>query len=136
MGFIIGQDLGYSTWRTMRAIATATVPTPAPMPIIGNHNEQWPVSPAYLRTIEGNGMVRIGPPASYPAFYFIKNTPPIEDFFYAEGFVEPYPEQLVGRIVTTTGSTFTITAATFTGGTSVGTGGDSPISVEWFQAMT
>lgn len=136
MGFFIGVDAGVSTWLALRAVTGATTASPPPSPIIGNYNQEWPASPGYLKTVEGNGLLRIGPPVSTPAFIFNDNTPPIDDFFFAEGFSDPYPEDLVGRTVTTAGSAFTITAAMFTGGTSVGSGGAPPISVDWFTAIT
>lgn len=138
MAYFIGEG-GLSTWMQLRAIATvsAAYPTPPPAPIITDHNQEWPASVAYLKTIEGNGLLRVGPPYSNPnGFYFTANTPPIDDFFFAEAFSDPTPEQLVGRTVTTAGSTFTITAAMFTGGEPVGSGGGPPLSVEWFEALT
>lgn len=125
----------------MRSIATASVPPapfpPPPNPFVGNHNQEWAAYPGYLKTIEGNGFLRIATPVTGTAFFaFIPNDPPFDDFFYADSFPEPYPEQLVGRTVTTTGSSFSITAAAFIGGQPAGINGDNPISVEWFQALT
>lgn len=138
MAYFIG-DVGVSTWMQLRAIATvsAAYPTPPPSPVVTDHNQVWPASVAYLKTIEGNGLLRVGPPFSNPnTFYFTANTPPIDDFFYADGFSDPYPDELTGRTVTTAGSTFTITAAMFAGGDTAGSGGSQPILVDWFEAIT
>lgn len=141
MGYIVGTGAFPSTWLNMRSIATASVP-PAPFPpppnaFVGNHNQEWAAYPGYLRTIEGNGFLRLATPATSSAFFaFIPNDPPFDDFFYASSFPDPYPELLVGRTVTTTGSSFSIIADAFTSVQNAGTGGENPISVEWFQALT
>jgi hypothetical protein len=140
MGYVIGTGPFPSTWRSMRTIVVATIPPPPfpnPSPVFGDHNEEYPASAGYLKTVEGNGLMRIGTPAaSIPAFIFTPNDPPLNDFFSADAFVEPYPEQLVGRGVTTAGSAFTITADAFTGAQDAGPGGEPPISVEWFEAIS
>jgi hypothetical protein len=141
MGFIIGTDTFPSTWFSMRTIVTGVVEVPPlpPEPVIGDHNKEYPVSLYYLKTIEGNGFVRVSTPAvSGPAFQAAFRDPPLNDAFFAVNFAEPYPEQLVGRNVTTAGSAFTITADAFENpaGQDAGSGGEPPISVEWFEALT
>ena len=143
MGYIIGTDTFPSTWFAMRTIVAGVgAPPPAPpppAPILGMHNLEWPASPAYLKTIEGNGFIRVSTPAvSGPAFQAAFRDPPLNDSFYAVNFAEPYPEQLVGRGVTTAGSAFTITADAFDNpaGQDAGSGGEGPISVEWFEAIS
>lgn len=140
MGYIVGSGAFPSTWRSMRTIVTATVPPPPfpnPSPVIADHNEEWPASAAYLKTIEGNGLIRIATPAaSTPGFFFTPNNPPFDDYFVAGPFVEPYPDQLFGRTVTTVGSSFSIVLSAFDVGQNAGMNGDNPISVEWFQALT
>jgi len=141
MGYIIGTGTFPSTWCSMRTIVGATIPPPPfpdPSPVFGDHNQEWPVSARYLKTIEGNGLLRISTPAvSTPEFIFFANTAPFEDTFTASSFPEPYPEQLLGRGVTTTGSAFTITVDAFDpAGQDAGLGGEPPISVEWFEALT
>jgi hypothetical protein len=142
MGYVIGTGTFPSTWLAMRTLVTATVPPPPfpnPFPVFGDHNQEWPVSAAWLKTIEGNGLIRISTPAvSGPAFIFApsQTDPPGPDFFSANNFAEPYPEQLTGRGVTTAGSAFTILAEAFDGIQEAGSGGQPPISVEWFEAIT
>ena len=141
MGYIIGTGPFPSTWKSMRTIVLATIPRPPfpdPSPVFGDHNQEWPASARYLKTIEGNGFIRISTPAvSGPEFIFFANDAPFEDKFTAANFPEPYPEELVGRGVTTAGSAFTITAAAFDPlGQDCGFGGEPPISVDWFEAIS
>ena len=126
----------------MRTIVGATIPPPPfpdPSPVFGDHNQEWPASAAWLKTIEGNGLMRVSTPAvTGPGFIFTPSfsDPPGPDFFSANNFPEPYPEQLTGRGVTTAGSAFTILAEAFDGFQEAGSGGDPPISVEWFEAIS
>lgn len=141
MGYIVGTGGFPSTWLSMRSIATASVPPlpypQPPNPSVGSHNLEWAAYPGYLKTIEGNGFLRIATPATSTAIFdFYPNDPPADDFFLAYPFPDPYPELLVGRTVTTTGSSFSITADAFTSAQNAGTGGENPISVEWFEALT
>jgi hypothetical protein len=142
MGYVIGSGTFPSTWLSMRTIVTGVgAPPPAPppaLPIIADHNQEWPASPAYLKTIEGNGFIRISTPGvSGPAFQASFQDPPLNDRFYAVNFADPYPEELVGRGVTTAGSAFIITVDAFDVlGQDAGSGGEGPISVEWFTALT
>jgi hypothetical protein len=83
--------------------------------------------------------MRVSTPAvSGPEFIFIptESDPPGPDFFSANNFPEPYPEQLTGRGVTTAGSAFIILAESFDGFQEAGSGGEPPISVEWFEAIS
>lgn len=120
----------------MRTIAAVNSNTPMPPTFVTDHNSEYPAWNGFLRTIEGNGLIRIGPPASGPLFQLYENEPPLNDFFSAFNFPDPYPEDLVGRNVTTAGSTFTITAEAFTAAQEAGSGGAPPITVEWFEALT
>jgi hypothetical protein len=142
MGYVIGTGTFPSTWCSMRAIAGASTPPPPfpnPSVVIGDHNEEYPASAGYLKTIEGNGLMRIATPfVSGMMFTFIptESDPPGPDFFSANNFAEPYPEQLTGRGVTTAGSAFTILPEAFDGFQEASSGGEPPISVEWFEALT
>jgi len=144
MGYIIGTDTFPSTWISMRTIvggvAAAPPAPPPPEPILAMHNQEWPASPAYLKTIEGSGFIRVSTPAvSGPAFIFGSGSdedPPVPDTFSAINFAEPYPEQLTGKNVTTVGSAFIILAEAFDGIQEAGSGGQPPISVEWFEAIS
>ena len=141
MGYVIGTGPFPSTWRSMRTIAGSLIPPPPyPQPgpvVIGDHNVEYPASPAYLKTIEGNGLLRIPTPATPEVkFFFLPADPPFNDSFYATGFAEPYVEQLIGKTVTTMGSAFTITADAFISAQEAGSGGENPITVEGFQALT
>jgi hypothetical protein len=139
MGYIVGTGDFPSTWFSMRAVTLCSTLSPPPSPFIGNHNEQYAASPGYLRTIEGNGLLRVPTPAaSSPIFISYAFEPPIEGGNFTAGyFAEPYPDQLLGRSVSTSGGSFTITAAAFTPeGQTLASGGNPPINVQWFQALT
>ena len=141
MGFIIGTGPFPSTWCSMRTIVGATIPPPPfpdPFPVLADHNQEWPASATYLKTIEGNGLMRVSTPAvTGPGFLFTPVDAPFNDVFQAVSFPEPYVEQLTGRNVTTVGSAFTITAEAFDPeGQEAGMGGEPPLSVEWFEAIS
>lgn len=136
MGEIIGQTGYPSTWCTLRTIVN-NFDAPPLTPTFGSHNQEWPAGTKFLKTIEGNGLLRHPLGVSGPELRFIENTAPIEDFFSFPFLSEPYTEQLVGRTATTSSSSFTITADAFTGGQPAGLNGTSPVtSVEWFQDIS
>lgn len=136
MGYIIGETSLTSTWCSTRAIVN-NFDAPSLTPTLGDHNQEWPAGTKFLRTVEGNGLIRANVSASGPEFKFFENTPPTDDFFSMLNFAEPYQEDLLGRTVTTSSSSFAIVAAAFTGSQPAGTGGTSPVtSIDWFQNIS
>lgn len=136
MGDFIGDSTLTSTWCSVRAIVN-NFDAPPLTPTLGDHNQVWPAGTKFLRTIEGNGLIRANVSASLPEIKFIENTAPLDDVFIADNFADPYPVDLVGRTVTTSSSSFAIVAAAFTGGQPAGTGGTIPVtSVDWFQNIS
>lgn len=136
MGYVIGDASLTSTWCSVRSIVN-NFDAPPLTPTLGDHNQEWPAGTKFMRTVEGNGLIRANVMMSGPQIQFIQQTPPLNDFFIADNFADPYPEDLLGRTVTTSSSSFTIVAAAFTGGQPAGTGGTSPVtSVDWFQDIS
>lgn len=132
MGYIIGESSIRSTWAANRAL-TANFGAPGPSPVFGFHNGVYPSGSKFFKTIEGSGYLRgPGQQVRYDA-----NPPPGPDFFFASGFRDPYPEQMVGITVTTSGNSFSITADAFTAaGQDTGTGGTEPVTgVQWFESI-
>ena len=129
MAYFIGEASLTSTWGTVRRIVNngGTLN-------LGDFNTEY-VAPGWFSTIEGNGLLK-GGIGMQPSVLFLEATPPVEDYFSAGGFADYYPEQLLGRTVTTRSSSFTIVADAFTIGQAAGTGGTAPITgIEWFQAL-
>jgi hypothetical protein len=72
-----------------------------------------------------------------PEINFSENTAPIEDSFIADGFVEPYPEDMVGKTVQTSTSSFVLIIDAFDTGQAAGLGGTSPVTdFEWFENIS
>ena len=133
MGYIIGDDSTTSTWCSVRRVVVNTDATPV-TPVIGEHNQEYPAGAFYIKTIEGNGLIRGNVGQGGPQISFFENTAPIEDYFIADGFVEPYPDDMVGNTVQTSTSAFTLIIDAFDLGQSAGTGGTSPVTdFEWFE---
>lgn len=143
MGEFIADSSLYSSWGKLR-VAVATNNEDAPPLVLADFNTEYPAGNYWMRTIEGNGFIRIRSlPLAFPAFSFTEVTPPpplpdSPDFFSATGFVEPYPSILLGKAVNTASSAFNITDLAFEpGGQEAGEGGELPIlSVELFQFLT
>jgi hypothetical protein len=136
MGYIIGVDSETLTWvSTRRVVGNFNAP---PQPVIyGDHNQEYPAGPKHLKTIEGNGLIRGNVLQGGPEIYFSEQTAPIEDYFLASGFVEPYPEDMVGNTVQTSTSAFTLIIDAFDLGQTAGTGGTSPVTdFEWFENVS
>jgi hypothetical protein len=111
---------------------TNTDATPV-TPVFGDNNQEYPAGAYFMKTIEGNGLIRGNVLQGGPEIYFTENTAPIEDYFRADGFVDPYPSDMVGLTVMTSSSSFTIIIDAFDLGQSAGTGGTSPVTdLEWF----
>jgi len=86
---------------------------------------------------EGVGLIRGNVLQGGPEIYFFEQTAPIEDFFQAAGFVEPYPSDMVGNTVQTSTSAFTLIIDAFDLGQTAGTGGTSPVTdFEWFENVS
>lgn len=136
MGYIIGVDVETLTWVSTRRVVTNTDATPV-TPVFGDHNQEYPAGAFFMKTIEGNGLIRGNVLQGGPEIYFFEQTAPIEDFFQAAGFVEPYPEDMVGNTVQTSTSAFTLIIDAFDLGQTAGTGGTSPVTdFEWFENVS
>jgi hypothetical protein len=136
MGYIIGVDVETLTWVSTRRVVNNTNATPV-TPIFGDNNQEYPAGAFFMKTIEGNGFIRGNVLSGGPEIYFSQNTPPIEDYFLASGFVDPYPEDMVGLTVQTSSSAFTIIIDAFSLGQTAGTGGTSPVTdLEWFEDVS
>jgi hypothetical protein len=139
MGYIIGIESTTPTWCHLRDVVNNfDVPTdPANPTVFGDYNREFPAGAKYLKTVEGNGLLRIRTEAGGPEIDFSEQTAPIEDYFIAGGFVEPYPEDMVGRTVETSTSSFTLIIDAFDIGQTAGLGGTSPVTdMEWFENLT
>lgn len=135
MGDFIGES-SLTTWCVLRSVVLNTGAPYLPA-VIADYNREFPDGTTYLKTIEGNGLLRIRTGAVGPEIYFTEQTAPIEDYFRADGFVEPYPEKMVGLTVQTSTSAFDIIIDAFDLGQTAGTGGTSPVtSVEWFENVS
>lgn len=129
MAYFIGEDSLTPTWGRIRRVVVDNGTLN-----LGDFNTEY-VAPGWFITIEGNGFLK-GGIGMQPSVYFQPATPPVDDYFSAGGFADYYPEQLLGRTVTTSSSSFTIVADAFTIGQAAGTGGTAPITgIEWFQAL-
>lgn len=136
MGYFIGVNSETHTWCSVRSIVVNGDATPI-TPIIADHNQEWPSGAYYMKTIEGNGLLRVNVVSFGPYFNFYENPAPIEDYFIAGGFVEPYPADMVGNTVQTSTSAFTLIIDAFDMGQPAGTGGTSPVTdFEWFENIT
>lgn len=136
MGYIIGES-AFPTWSRLR-IAPPTNNAGNPGYGGGQYNLEYPAGNYFMRTIEGNGFVRIlGSAAAIPQFELTKANPTDPGFFYCYGFVEPDNDTILGKTVTMTGGSFAITADAFTTGQNVGTAPDLPFTaVELFEFLT
>ena len=136
MGYIIGDDSLTSTWCSVRRVVS-NYNAPPLTPVFGDHNQEWPAGTAYLKTIEGNGLIRGNVVQGGPEIFFTEQATPIEDYFRADGFVEPYPADMVGNTVQTSTSAFTLIIDAFDLGQTAGTGGTSPVTdFEWFENIS
>ena len=136
MGYIIGDDSLTSTWCSVRRIVVNTNATPVTA-VYGDHNQEYPAGAFFIKTILGNGLIRGNVLQGGPEIFFTENPAPIEDYFRADGFVEPYPADMVGNTVQTSTSAFTLIIDAFDLGQSAGTGGTSPVTdFEWFENIT
>jgi hypothetical protein len=135
MGYFIGVNSETHTWCSVRSIVVNGDATPI-TPVIADYNQEWPSGAYYMKTIEGNGLLRVNVVSFGPHFNFYENDAPIEDYFIAGGFVDPYPEKMVGLTVQTSSSVFTLTIDAFDLGQYAGTGGTSPVTeFEWLENM-
>jgi hypothetical protein len=135
MGEIIGEVESRSTWLTCRKVVFV-FNAPGPSVINGRHNIVYPSGGVkYFKTTQGNGLLK-GSLGS-PTVYLEPNTPPIIGVFYAQGFSDPYPDQMLGATVTTSSGSFSITSDAFDFlGQSVGAGLSNPItSIDRFDSM-
>jgi hypothetical protein len=136
MGYIIGVDVETSTWVSVRTVVINVDATPVTA-VFGDHNQEYPAGAYYMKTIEGNGLIRMNVVSSGPYINFSENTAPIEDYFIADGFVEPYPEDMVGNTVQTSTSSFTLIIDAFDLGQPAGLGGTSPVTdFQWFENIS
>lgn len=136
MGYVIGVDVETSTWCSVRRVVNNFDAPPLPV-VFGDHNQEYPAGTKYLKTIEGNGFIRGNVVQGAPEIYFNENTAPIEDYFLAAGFVEPYPEDMVGNTVQTSTSSFVLIIDAFDTGQTAGLGGTSPVTdFQWFENLT
>jgi len=126
MGYIIGEYSYPATWRAIRSVVSNFDATPSP-PTSGDHNVAYPASAAWLKTTEGNGLLRNQHTLGGQEIRFTQNTPPTSDTLRLEYFYDPYPDDLLGQTVTTSTSSFTIIAGHFTGGAAAGVGGTTPV---------
>ena len=140
MGEIIGGETGYSTWGKLRQLTGTTNPG-TPFVASTLHNTEYAAGNVWLKTIEGNGFVRLSRFASPGASlnFYGSDDPEIQDFFNSFGFVEPHEDTLLGKTVTTAGGAFTIGADAFlpTAYQEVAESNEPPIvSVELFTFLT
>lgn len=136
MGYFIGVDSETLTWCSVRSVVVNGDATPVTA-VIADHNQDYPAGAYFIKTIEGNGLLRSNVLSFTPGFNFYQNTPPIEDYFIAYGFVDPYPEKMVGNTVQTSTSAFTLIIDAFDTGQTAGTGGTSPVTeMEWFENVS
>ena len=136
MGYIIGETTYPATWRAIRSVVLNFNATPS-APTFGDHNAAYPASAAWLKTTEGNGLLRQQHIFGAGEIRFSQNTPPANDSLQLEYFNDPYPVALLGQTVTTSTSSFTIIAGHFTGGDVAGVGGTTPVlTIGYFQNIT
>ena len=136
MGYVIGVDVETSTWVSVRRVVVNVDATPV-TPVIADHNQEYPAGAYFMKTIEGNGFIRGNVVQSGPGIDFSEQTAPIEDYFIAGGFVDPYPADMVGNTVQTSTSSFTLIIDAFDTGQTAGLGGTSPVTdFEWFEDIS
>ena len=136
MGYIIGVDSETRTWVSTRRVVTNTDATPV-TPVLGDNNTEYPAGAFFMKTIEGNGFIRGNVAQGGPEIDFSENTAPIEDYFIADGFVDPYPEDMVGNTVQTSTSAFILIIDAFDTGQTAGLDGTSPVTdFEWFENIS
>lgn len=136
MGYIIGETTYPATWRAIRSVVLNVDVTPS-YPTFGDHNEAYPASAAWLKTTEGNGLLRQQHIFGGGEIRFSQNIPPTNDSLRLEYFNDPYPVDLLGQTVTTSTSSFTIIAGHFTGGDAAGVGGTTPVlTIGYLQNIT
>jgi hypothetical protein len=136
MGYIIGVDSETPTWASTRRVVTNTDATPV-TPVFADNNLEYPAGAFFMKTIEGNGFIRGNVVQGGPGIYFFENTAPIEDYFLADGFVDPYPEDMVGNTVQTSTSAFILIIDAFDTGQAAGLDGTSPVTdFEWFENIS
>lgn len=136
MGYVIGVDVETSTWCSVRSVVGNSDATPLPV-VFGNHNQEYPAGAYFIKTIEGNGLIRMNVVSSGPYIDFSEQTAPIEDYFIAGGFVDPYPADMVGNTVQTSTSSFTLIIDAFDIGQTAGLGGTSPVTdFQWFENIS
>jgi hypothetical protein len=135
MGDIIGENESVSTWIVCRKVL-GVFGAPGPSVVNALHNNIYPSGGVkYFKTSQGNGLLR-GALGS-PQIYLVENSPPIESVFYASGFCDPLPDQMVGATVLTSAGSFSITADAFDFlGQQVGAGRKNPITnIDRFDPM-
>jgi hypothetical protein len=136
MGYFIGVDSETPTWASTRRVVNNTDATPV-TPIIDDYNREYPAGAYYIKTIEGNGFIRGNVLSGGPEINFSENTAPTEDYFIADGFVDPYPEDMVGNTVQTSTSAFILIIDAFDTGQTAGLDGTSPVTdFEWFENIS
>jgi hypothetical protein len=136
MGYVIGVDVETSTWLSVRTVVGNSDATPV-TPVIADHNQEYPAGAYFMKTIEGNGLIRMNVVSSGPYIDFNEQTAPIEDYFIADGFVDPYPADMVGNTVQTSTSSFTLIIDAFDLGQTAGLGGTSPVTdFQWFENIS
>ena len=136
MGYIIGVDSETPTWVSTRRVVTNTDATPVTL-VFGDNNLEYPAGAFFMKTIEGNGFIRGNVVQGGPEINFSESTAPVEDYFIAGGFVDPYPEDMVGNTVQTSTSAFVLIIDAFDLGQTAGLGGTSPVTeMEWFENLS
>ena len=136
MGYTIGVDSLTPTWVSTRRVVTNTDATPVTL-VFGDNNLEYPSGAFFMKTIEGNGFIRGNVVQGGPEINFSESTAPTEDYFIAGGFVDPYPEDMVGNTVQTSTSAFVLIIDAFDTGQTAGLGGTSPVTeMEWFENVT
>jgi hypothetical protein len=136
MGYFIGVDVETLTWVSTRKVVINVDATPV-TPVIADYNQEYPAGAYFIKAIEGNGLIRANVLAGGPQINFTENTAPIEDYFIADGFVDPYPEDMVGNTVQTSTSAFILIIDAFDTGQTAGLDGTSPVTdFEWFENIS
>ena len=135
MGDFIGTS-SVATWGSLRDVVN-NFDAPSLTVKIGDYNIEYPAGTKYMKTIEGNGLLRRASGVGGPEINFSESTAPIEDFFIAGGFSDPYPENMVGKTVQTSTSSFVLIIDAFDTGQAAGIDGTSPVTdMEWFEDIS
>ena len=135
MGDFIGTS-SVATWGSLRDVVNNFDAPPLTVKI-GDYNIEYPAGTKYMKTIEGNGLLRRASGVGGPEINFSESTAPIEDFFIAGGFSDPYPENMVGKTVQTSTSSFVLIIDAFDTGQAAGIDGTSPVTdMEWFEDIS